>query len=151
MHDMRRRSLVRTGRKAEGMTYPGNLEQRTVEPAPEFVDAPRSAILVRTLRSELRRLRVLARCLAATEVALVARIVVSGFSVVAVTLVVGLAVLLLACVRLSLVLGAGAARMETPSRDTHDARAAHRVRRPAVSSRSVRGPGNGDPGRRRRS
>jgi hypothetical protein len=143
-HDMRRRTLADAGHQPDGVTHPGDRKKAAVERATAFVDASRSAALVETLRGELRRLRVLARCLAATEVALLARIAVSGFSVVAVTLVVALALLLLACVRLSLGLGAGAARIDASNHDTCDARVTHEVRRSVVSRRSVQGPGNGD-------
>ena len=79
-------------------------------------DVSRSSTNVETLYRERRRLRVLARCLAATVFALLARIVVSGFSAATVTLAVTLALLFLVCVRLSLAVAAAAARMDVHAR-----------------------------------
>jgi hypothetical protein len=131
------------------MTSPRDVGASTVGRTDGSVDASRSATRVEALIRELRRLRVLARCLAATEVALVARIVVSGFSAVMVALVAALALLLLACVRLSVALSVGAAPMDATSRDASGAHVAHGGPLSPVSRRSVQRSGNGTWRRRR--
>jgi hypothetical protein len=85
------------------------------------VEVSTSTARVAILDRERRRLRVLARCLAATVVALLGRIVVSGFSVLAVTLVAMFGLLLIACVRLSLAMAAAGARSDAALRDRTEA------------------------------
>jgi hypothetical protein len=96
---------------------PRETEELRIARTVDAFETSRSSTRVETLRRERRRLRVLAGCLVTTEVALRARIVVSGLSAATVAVGATLALLLLMCVHASLALSAGMAWIDAPIRD----------------------------------
>jgi hypothetical protein len=114
-------------------------------------ETSRSSTRVETLRRERRRLRVLARCLITTEVAIGARIVVSGLSVATVTVGATLALLLLICVHASLALSAGMASVDAPIRARRGASTDRGDQQTAVLRHKSHTPESGRSRRARRS